>query len=226
MSSEDKQLQDTGLSKTTSDVVELAADDDSKKSNTKLDQKSDSAPKMKDDTSKADLSNPPTIEQYNAIKGKLTLQILHKQDLSAKLAALEENIYNMECDYFADSAYGNIVKGFEAFSKTGSAALASLGAGGGANKRRFQYTQDDHIFSLSSASYSKSLMRRQGNGQNSAGSNGSSTPSASKDDWDEYEDSVEPSNGKSVPDASNPVASAGSELGSQTRKRKPRVLDD
>lgn len=225
MPSEDTQRQEeTAPSKESSDAVEQVSQDELKL-DSKPASKSDSTPK-KNDPSKADHSNPPTIEQYNAIKGKLTQQILHKQDLSAKLASLEDDIYNMECDYFADSAYGNIVKGFEAFSKTGSAGLAGLNSGQGSNKRRFQYSQDDHIFSLSSASYSKTLMRRQGSGLNSAGSNGSSSPAVSKDDWDEYEDSVEPSNGKSVPDSSGPVASAGSEPSSQTRKRKPRVLDD
>lgn len=163
-------------------------------------------------------ASAPTVEQYNAVKNKLTLHILHKQDLSAKLASLEESIYNMECDYFNESAYGNIVKGFEFFSKTSGGLLGGLSS---SNKRRHQYSHEDHIFSLSSASFAKTLMRRQS--ASASRSNGVSV-STSKDDWEEYEDSVEPSTAK--PSEPSGVATTNADPSVHPRKRKPRVLDD
>lgn len=167
---------------------------------------------------------PSSIDKYTEIKNQLTLLILRKQELTAKLNALEDSIYEKENEYFNDSTYGNIVKGFENFSKAGG--------GGSSNKKRIQYTDDDHIFSLSSVNYIKTLNKRQGvtmNGVNgSLGSGGGS--SNTKDDLDDYEDSVEPANGgAAIRVASSGLASdrdASSNLSTPSRKRKARNLDD
>lgn len=153
---------------------------------------------------------PATTEMYSDIKSKLTQQILRKQELTAKLNNIEDSIYERELDYLGESAYGNIVKGFESFSKT---------SGGGSNKRRFQYSEDDHIFSLSSANYIKLLAKRQGLSGSYAG--------AGKEDFDEYEDSVEP--GSAVPSsavAKTVEKESTSNNNTLSRKRKARIIED
>lgn len=166
----------------------------------------------------------PSIDKYTEVKNQLTEQILKKQELTAKLTALEDSIYEKETDYFNESTYGNIVKGFENFSKTSG--------GGGSNKRRYQYTDDDHIFSLSSVNYIKSMMKRQGisNGGNGSGY-ASGAGGAIRDDFDEYEDSVDPGSAAAAAAAAKPTAAAITEeslsaLATPTRKRKVRNLDD
>lgn len=137
--------------------------------------------------SKTDLS----VDQYTKLKNELTQLILKKQDIDAQLLALEESIYDKENDYFNDSVYGNIVKGFDNFAKLSA---------GGSNKRKMTYTDDDHIFSLSSATFVKTLMKTQG-------------MTSGQPDLDDYEDSVDPGNG------SNPSKESGA--GTPGRKRKP-----
>ncbi|EGV64106.1 chromatin modification- protein eaf6 [Yamadazyma tenuis] len=132
-------------------------------------------------------------DEYTTLKTQLTKEILKKQELSNKLTKLEDLIYDRENEYFNESAYGNIVKGFENFSKNTS----------NNNKKRIIYTEEDHIFSLASTQYIKSLMKRQGQ--------------SLKEDYDDYEDGVEP------PDANGvAVHTPGSVGGTPGRKRKIR----
>lgn len=146
------------------------------------------------------MSKPDSADQYNTVKNKLTQQILRKQELDSKLSKLEDSIYEKENEYFAESTYGNIVKGFDNFTKTNT---------GGSNKKRITYTDEDHIFSLSSANFVKSFSRKQG-------------LSGKSDDLDEYEDSVEPTNG-AVPG----MGSAGNSTNSTpARKRKARTIEE
>lgn len=124
----------------------------------------------------------PTVDQYTTLKNELTQLILKKQELDAQLLALEESIFDKENDYFNDSTYGNIVKGFDNFAKSSA---------GGSNKRKMVYTDDDHIFSLSSATFVKTLMKRQGMALAAA-------------DLDDYEDSVDPGTGPAKEPAGTP----------------------
>ena len=133
----------------------------------------------------------PTLDQYTQLKNQLTQQILKKQDLDARLLALEESIYDKETDYFNESTYGNIVKGFDNFAKSLS---------GSSSKKKMVYTEDDHIFSMSSATFVKALMKREG----------SAAP-----DLDDYEDSVDPNGG-------NNASGKDSNSGTPVRKRKSR----
>lgn len=135
----------------------------------------------------------PTIDQYTKLKNELTQLILRKQELDAQLAALEDSIYDKESDYFNESTYGNIVKGFDSFAKLSA---------GGSNKRKMIYTDDDHIFSLSSSTFVKTLMKREG-------------MSTGAPDLDDYEDSVDPVN-----TTANPVSESNG--GTPVRKRKSR----
>lgn len=114
----------------------------------------------------------PSLDAYTKLKDELVSLIIKKREVDAQLAKLEEEIYDKELDYFNDSAYGNIVKGFESFGKMSS---------GGSNKRKLVYNEEDHIFSMSSATFVKSIMRKQGVNTNGG-------------DLDDYEDSVEPVN--------------------------------
>lgn len=160
----------------------------------------------------------PSIEKYTALKNQLTQQILKKQELDSKLSKLEDSIYDKENEYFNESIYGNIVKGFQNFTKTNTS---------GSNKRRITYTDSDHIFSLSSVNYIKTLMKRQGINAN-GGRN---------EDLDDYEDSVDPNNGNANATNNNaannnaannntPQATSNSNQSTPGRKRKIRNLDD
>ena len=162
---------------------------------------------MKAVKDRASTPEAPSIDKYTEMKNQLTQQIIKKQELTKKLNVLEESIYEKEKEYFNESTYGNIVKGFENFFKSSG--------GGSLHKKRFQYTDEDHIFSLSSVNYVKTIMKRQGyvNG-------GTSVPvPQSKDDFDDYEDSIEPV-GTGAPTTKTEMTATPS------RKRKARVLDD
>lgn len=137
------------------------------------------------------------VDDYAAAKNKLTQLILKKQALEASLNQLEESIYEKESDYFNESVHGNIVKGFENFTKSSSSS----------NKKRMVYSEDDHIFSLSSGTYVKTLMRNMGTNP--------------KEDYYDYEDCVEPA-GYPPQNTSEP-ASVNLTPG---RKRKARTYDD
>ncbi|KAM9900480.1 hypothetical protein OXX79_005122 [Metschnikowia pulcherrima] len=122
----------------------------------------------------------PSVDQYTKLKNDLTRSILRKKEIDSKLAELEDTIYEKETDYFNESTYGNIVKGFDNFAKNSS---------GGSNKRRLVITDEDHIFSMSSATFVKTLQKKQGTASTTT-------------DLDDYEDSVEPANGNAGKDAS------------------------
>ncbi|CUM63166.1 uncharacterized protein PRCAT00000734001 [Priceomyces carsonii] len=148
------------------------------------------------------------MDKYTAAKDQLTRQIVQKQELDARLAKLEDTIYDKETEYFNESMYGNIVKGFDNFAKNSS---------GSSNKKRLQYTDDDHVFSLSSSTFVRAMMKRQGLG------------SSSKEDFDDYEDTVEPiqqppANGTSATSPSNSANTPNSST--PGRKRKARTFDD
>ncbi|KAM9933976.1 hypothetical protein OXX80_006416 [Metschnikowia pulcherrima] len=122
----------------------------------------------------------PSVDQYTKLKNDLTRSILRKKEIDSKLAELEDTIYEKETDYFNESTYGNIVKGFDNFAKNSS---------GGSNKRRLVITDEDHIFSMSSATFVKTLQKKQGTASTTT-------------DLDDYEDSVEPANGNAGKDVS------------------------
>lgn len=134
------------------------------------------------------------LDNYNKLKDDLVKKIIEKNDLSNKLSELEDAIYDKEYNYFQESYYGNIVKGFDNFSKTSNSSNF---------KKKLPFGEGDHIFSLSSYNYVKSLKR-------------------GGLDFDEYEDSVEVPLG--VPLA-KPVEPASS-TSTPSRKRKIRSLDE
>lgn len=134
------------------------------------------------------MSKPPSIDQYTQLKNDLAQKILKKQELDTQLQELEDSIYDKEAEYFNESTYGNIIKGFDNFAKSSSS---------GSFKRKLAYSDEDHVFSMSSATFVRTLQKRQGNG----------VP-----DYDDFEDSIEPpAPGGSTPKDATPG-----------RKRKPR----
>ncbi|KAI5950399.1 EAF6 [Candida margitis] len=178
-----------------------------------------------------------SIEKYNELKKKLTQQILKKQEITNKLSKLEDTIYQKESDYFEESYSGNIVKGFENFSKSSGGGSGGSGGGSGTSgfRRKMVYTEDDHIFSLSSINFVKNMVKRHGPGY-ANGSIGNGTASSiinSKDDFDDYEDSVDPTTANMGIKSNNTAAAAASENKSETsrsstpsRKRKARTIED
>ncbi|RCK66325.1 Chromatin modification-related protein EAF6 [Candida viswanathii] len=161
-------------------------------------------------SSKDSHASAKNTEKYDQLRKKLVQQILKKQELSKKLTTLEDSIYQKEMEYFEDSPLGNIIKGFENITKTS-------GGGSSANKRRVVYTEDDHIFSLSSVNYIKQMLKRQGQSINGS----------SKDDFDDYEDSVDPTTANLGAKAASIERSETPSSGSTpSRKRKARTFDD
>lgn len=78
------------------------------------------------------------MKEYEQVKNQLIKEINQKQQVLEKLSNIEQNIYRKELDYFNESPYGNVIKGFDNFNKVGN------------TKKKVVYTEDDHIFSLSS----------------------------------------------------------------------------
>ncbi|ODQ78305.1 hypothetical protein BABINDRAFT_162952 [Babjeviella inositovora NRRL Y-12698] len=97
----------------------------------------------------------PQLPEYEKLKQKLHDTILKKHEIDKELAQFEEEIYTKESEYFSECLYGNIIKGFENFHKSNPANVSTF-------KRKFQFTDDDRIFSLSSASYIKHLKKTNG----------------------------------------------------------------
>ncbi|KAG5417584.1 EAF6 [Candida metapsilosis] len=195
-----------------------------------------------------------SVEKYNDLKKKLTQQILKKQEIANKLAKLEDTIYQKESSYFEESYSGNIVKGFENFSKSSGGGASATGGGGGSGasgfKRRIVYTEDDHIFSLSSISFVKNMVKRHGAGYAAAANGALANATASsiinaRDDFDDYEDSVDPTTanlgikpgnaGAAGSASATPVAASValennkqeiSRSSTPSRKRKARTIED
>lgn len=88
--------------------------------------------------------------EYEKLKKQLHQQIINKRNLDKELTTLEEDIFNKETTYFENSTYGNIIKGFENFTKNSSSS---------SNRKKVSYTDDDRIFSLSSSTYVRHLKK-------------------------------------------------------------------
>lgn len=145
------------------------------------------------------------IDTYNKLKDDLIKKIIEKNELLNKLSELENSIYEKEYNYFNDSYYGNIIKGFDNFSKTSNSSN---------NKKKLPFYDQDHIFSLSSYNFIKTLKKN-----------------SSLTDFDDYEDSVEPVNlNLNLNNLNLDLAQKSVDLVSNTstpsRKRKIRSLDD
>lgn len=72
--------------------------------------------------------------EYDQLKAKVKHSIEEKAKLESELERINQLIFDKETEYFGRSSgamnqYGNIIYGFDGFSKTGASATASLSAG-------------------------------------------------------------------------------------------------
>lgn len=93
--------------------------------------------------------------EYEKLKKQLHQQIINKRNLDKELTQLEEDIFNKETQYFGNSTYGNIIKGFDNFTKGSSSS----------NRKKIQFSDDDRIFSLSSSTYVRHLKKLEEHGE-------------------------------------------------------------
>ncbi|KAK9458263.1 histone acetyltransferase subunit NuA4-domain-containing protein [Dipodascopsis uninucleata] len=91
---------------------------------------------------------------YEKMKKDLRDMISKKKAIDKNLASLEEQIYKYEEAYLEDTPNGNIIKGFDNYLKTAS----TIGSGSSSSfRKKTTYTENDRLFSLSSATYLKTV---------------------------------------------------------------------
>ncbi|GMM38659.1 Eaf6 protein [Saccharomycopsis crataegensis] len=149
--------------------------------------------------------------EYEKLKKKLHQSILDKKNIDKELTQIEEDIYGKETLYLTNTyhhSYGNIIKGFDNFLKTGGQSAGHHS--GLSSRRRTSFTDDDRIFSLSSAVYVKHLQRKNRDADDGAGNIGEQL-----DDMDDEDDEDQ--------SASASMASSSSSSSSSSRKRKRDV---
>ena len=88
-----------------------------------------------------DVPGQPFLEEQRAKLRKLLEQ---KRVLEHQLAQQEDEIYKKETDYLDETPSGNIITGFDAYTK---------GAGAGAVRRRGGVNEGNRVFSRSSISF-------------------------------------------------------------------------
>lgn len=93
------------------------------------------------------------MEEYDKLKKELKEMISKKRTLDKNLNSLEEQIYKYEGSYLEDTQNGNVIKGFDNYVKNNP------------NKRRATFSEQDRLFSLSSAVFLKVKMKEE-DGQN------------------------------------------------------------
>ncbi len=99
------------------------------------------------------MANAAKKQEYEKLKKKLKESLGKKKDLEKTLTKLEEDIFNKETKYLSDGInHGNIIKGFENFTK--NVSNSSTG-----RTKKIQFTDEDRIFSLSSATYVRHLKK-------------------------------------------------------------------
>ncbi|KAG9126540.1 hypothetical protein FRC07_003081 [Ceratobasidium sp. 392] len=86
---------------------------------------------------------------YEAARKDLTNALTKRKDIDKQLASLEAQIFNFESTYLTETTNsgGNIIQGFENYLKHPNSA----------NRKKFEVTDSDRLFSNSSATYNKSL---------------------------------------------------------------------
>ncbi|KKK16611.1 hypothetical protein ARAM_004625 [Aspergillus rambellii] len=157
------------------------------------------------------------LPYYEKLRRELRDTLQKKRLMDKSMAQLEEQIYRFEQSYLEETTAGNIIKGFDTYIK-GSSSGSSLGAGlslssgvGTASRRKAQVTDNDRVFSRSSASFMR---------DSPAPSSAQTTPSHAPTPTSAYNGSTgKPNNG----DASS---AAGSVRGSSSSKNKKKSTKD
>lgn len=89
------------------------------------------------------------MDEYEKQKKELKELLAKKRVLDRNLNNLEEEIYKQEAVYLDETPNGNVVKGFDNYIKSNP------------NKRRMTFTEQDRVFSLSSAVFLKTKMKEE-----------------------------------------------------------------
>ncbi|CAE6402699.1 unnamed protein product [Rhizoctonia solani] len=87
---------------------------------------------------------------YESARKDLVNALMKRKEIDKQLAALESQIYTFEGNYLTETTNsgGNIIQGFENYLKHPNAA----------NRKKYEITDGDRIFSNSSSTYGKSLV--------------------------------------------------------------------
>lgn len=132
---------------------------------------------------------------YLEIKEKLISNIVKKKETIESLQQIQQDIFKKESDYYNSSVYGNVVKGFDAFTKVYGST--------GSNKKKLVHKNSDYIFSLGSVEFLKSWNKKKGIFPETSRCDGDSTSLSSfaispnmmtmidvDDSFEDYEDSI------------------------------------
>ncbi|KAL1963371.1 hypothetical protein VTN77DRAFT_8387 [Rasamsonia byssochlamydoides] len=122
------------------------------------------------------------IPYYEKLRRDLRDTLQKKRMMDKSMAQLEEQIYRFEQSYLEETSAGNIIKGFDNYIKgasggstVGAGGLTITGSGGaGAARRKAQVSDQDRVFSRSSASFMRNLQSAQ---DSPAPSSAQTTPS-------------------------------------------------
>ncbi|CAD6897405.1 unnamed protein product [Tilletia controversa] len=130
--------------------------------------------------------------RYLALKSSLKSGLAKKRQIDRTLTDIESQLWLFEGSYLAAtaSAGGNVVKGFDSYlksstgggatgsSRTGGGMGAALGGGAGGSGAVADVPMEDRMFSLSSATYMRSLELMNSEGGLDKASSGGLTGSA------------------------------------------------
>ncbi|KAJ3303127.1 Chromatin modification- protein meaf6 [Kappamyces sp. JEL0829] len=83
------------------------------------------------------------IQDLTRVEGELKELLAKRTQLQNNLDNIENSLYNLETSYIEDSAYGNIIRGYDGF----------LTARAAQPKSRLRHGANERIFSASSVSY-------------------------------------------------------------------------
>jgi len=100
---------------------------------------------------------------YDRQAAELKLLLKQRAQLEAQVASLDDRIYDKETEYLEDTPHGNIIVGFDAYTKGTGAATGG--------RRRGVVNETHRIFSNSSASYKNNAVsweRGRGRGEERA----------------------------------------------------------
>lgn len=97
-------------------------------------------------------SEAPGQPYYERERQRLKALLAKRQTLERNLQATEDAIYKKETEYLEDTPQGNIITGFDAYTKGSSVA-----PGGG--RRRGQAQDMNRVFTRSSISFRTDLVR-------------------------------------------------------------------
>ncbi|KAK9237852.1 histone acetyltransferase subunit NuA4-domain-containing protein [Lipomyces kononenkoae] len=93
---------------------------------------------------------------YEKMKKELRDLLSKRKSIDKNLAAVEDYIFRYEGAYLEDTQNGNIIQGFENYLKVSGTVAGNSNT---ALKRKGTYTENDRLFSLSSATYLKSVQK-------------------------------------------------------------------